>query len=577
MIRTPLRARFTCGALLLRRVAYALSSAISIPLSPLHAQRVLGTLDDATVVPRGSIRVAAGISFSRADERFALGRPGGAPRGTKEPSGAGLSFDTLGPNAIEAIAPLAPPLRSLSGQSALSLSLGALGVAMNRDVRTVPFSMEAGLTSRLTLGVLVPYVFVRNDVAVLPGTGGNLGFNPAVSLAAARARNGTVLAQLNGASTRLRAQLAACQSDPSGAGCAALNANRQTALALLSQADAAALDLAAVYGTATGAGSRFAPVVGSALEQAIFARLGAFNTSYRTLLGLPIDSALVVARPVGAARLTLNDVTAILSDSAFGIAAAPLESAEHGHLGDVEVGAKVLLYDGFHARASQRLARVSGMKARIAVGAAYRFANGLTAAPNSFADVGTGDGSPDIEARGYVDLVVGNRFWQSAVVRYGVPRTVTPAVRIGDPSTPSFPALYRAQRVTRTAGPYLEAELSPRLVLNDFFAVAGHYRYRRTDADRYTGVFTVTDLSGNTRTLDAASLGAFTNTEEHRAGIAFSYSTVAAYAGRRSGAPLEFTLLLARVVSGAGVVDASTAALTARWYHRVFGPNNLRR
>jgi hypothetical protein len=551
--------------------------ALSLPLSTLQPQRVLGALDDATVVPRGSVRVAVGISFSRADDRFSPGGIARAVRGTQEPLGASLSFDSLGPSAIEALAPVAAPLRSLSGQSALSLSLGALAVRMNRDVRTIPFSLEAGLTSRLTISALVPYVLVRNDVVAVPGGGGNVGLNPATSVVAARTRNGTVLTQLNGASTRLRAQLAACESDPSGAGCAALNANRQAALALLSQADIAALDLAAVYGTASGAGARFAPVVGSALEQAIFARLGAFNTSYQTFLGLPVDSVLIAARPVGATRLTLNDHSAILSDSAFGIAAAPLGSVEHGHVGDMEIAAKFLLYDGFNATTSRRLARGTGVKARVALAAAYRFANGTTAAPDNFADLGTGDGSPDVEGRAFVDLVVGNRYWQSIVVRYGVPFTVRLPTRIDDPSTRSFPGFYRRQEVWRTPGPYVEAELSPRLVLNDFFAVAGNYRYRRSDADQYSGVFTVTDLSGNQRTLDAAPLGAFSATEEHRAGLALSYSTLAAYASRRSFAPLELTLLLTRAVGGAGVPAASTVTLNARWYHKLFGPNNLRR
>jgi hypothetical protein len=252
-----------------------------------------------------------------------------------------------------------------------------------------------------------------------------------------------------------------------------------------------------------------------------------------------------------------------------------LGSVEHGHVGDIEVAVKFLLYDGFHAVTSRRLARVQGVVARVAVGAAYRFANGTTAAPSNFADLGTGDGSPDIEARGFVDLVVGNRFWQSAVVRYGVPSAATRTVRVPDLNTPSIPALYRTQQVTRTPGPYMEVELSPRLVLNDYFAVAGNYRYRRSDADKYTGAFTVTDLSGNTRTLDATSLGAFTETWENRAGIALSYSTVAPYATRRSGAPVELTLLLSRALRGAVVPDAAIVSLSARWYTKIFGPNNL--
>lgn len=562
-------------ALRVRRVLLVL--ALLVPLSTVQPQRVLGALDDATVVPRGSVRVGVGISLSRADERFSSGALSRAPRGTREPLGAGLSFDSLGPSAIDALTPVAAPLRSLSGQSALGLSLGALAVHMNRDVRTIPFSVEAGLTSRLTIGALIPYVLVRNDVAAVPGGGGNMGLNPALSVVGARTRNGSVLAQLNGASTRLRAQLAVCESDPSGAGCAALNANRQAALALLSQADGAALDLAAVYGTATGAGSRFAPVVGSALEQAIFARLGVFNASYQTFLGLPADSVLIAARPVGATRLTLNDLSAILSDSAFGIAAAPLSSVEHGHVGDIELAAKFLLYDGFNGSTSRRLARGTGVRARVALAAAYRLATGSTAAADNFTDLGTGDGSPDVEGRAFVDLVVGNRYWQSLVVRYGVPFTVRLPSRIHDPNTPSFPGFHRMQQVWRTPGRYMEAELSPRLVLNDFFAVAGNYRYRRSDADKYSGVFTVTDVNGDQHTIDAASLGAFSATEEHRAGVALSYSTVATYASRRSGAPLELTLLLTRAVGGAGVPAATTVTLNARWYHKLFGPNNLRR
>ncbi len=548
----------------------------AFPIEVAQAQRVLTSLDDATVVPRGSVRVGIGVSFSRADKRFASGRPGGAARGERESLGGDFALDSLAPGAGETISTLTPTLRSLSGQTALSLSLGALGIGINRDVRTIPFTMDVGLTSRVTLGVLVPYVLVRNDVAVVPGAGGNLGLNPATDLTAARTRNGTVLAQMTSASSRLRAQLAACQSDPSGAGCGVLNANRPAAIAFLTQMAAAAADLATVYGTASAAGARFAPIVGSSLEQSIFARLSAFNVVYQSFLSLPAESLLVTARPVGATRLTLNDVGSILSDSAFGIAAGPIASTEHGHVGDIEVGGKVLLYDGFAASTSRRLARNSGVKLRLAVGAAYRFATGTTAAPSNFTDIGTGDGTADIEARGYLDLVVGNIFWQSAVVRYGIPMSDTVTMRIPDPAAPFFPAAYREQLVNREPGKYIEAEWNPRLVLNDFFAVAGQYRYRRKDVDVFSGTFNVTDPSGNPVTLDAATLGPFSDIEEHRAGLALSYSTVAAYA-RRSGAPLELTLLLTRVVRGAGVPAATNVTLSARWYHKLFGPSNLRR
>ena len=572
----------TRGSCLAFRASRALAGWLAVwliatlPIEVARAQRVLTSLDDATVVPRGSVRVGFGLSFSRADKRFASGRPGGAARGERESLGGDFPLDSLAPGAGETIGLLAPTLRALSGQTALSLSLGALGIGINRDVRTIPFTLDVGLTSRLTVGVLVPYVLVRNDVAVIPGAGGNLGLNPAASLTAARTRNGTVLTQMNAAATRLRNQLAACESDPSGAGCGVINANRQAALAFLTQVDAATADLATVYGTATAAGARFAPVVGSSLEQSIFARLSAFNVVYQNFLSLPAESLLVTARPVGATRLTLNDVGAILSDSSLGLGAAQIGSTEHGHVGDIEVGGKVLLYDGFAASTTRRLARNSGVKLRLAVGAAYRFATGTTAAPSNFTDIGTGDGIADIEARGYFDLIVGNTFWQSLVVRYGLPLSDTVTLRIPDPSAPFLPAAFREQVVFREPGQYIEAEWNPRLVLNDFFAVAGQYRYRYKDVDSFTGTFNVTDASGNPITLDATTLGPFSDAEEHRAGIALSYSTVAAYA-RRSGAPLEMTLLVTRVVRGAGVPATNTVALTARWYTKIFGPNNLRR
>jgi hypothetical protein len=553
-----------------------LALSVSLPFGSARSQRVLGAIEDATVVPRGSFRVSVGIGFSRADARFASGHPGGERRGEREPLGASLSFDTLGATAVERLSPLAQPLRSLSEQPALSLSLGALGVVLDRDVRTIPLTLEAGLTSRLTVAAFIPYHFVRHDVAMIPGAG-NLGMNPAATVAAARTRNGAVISQIFAASARLRGRLAACEANPSGSGCGSLLANRQQALEFLTQADAAAAQLLAVYGDANSPGSPFAPVAGSTLEQAIFARLTAFNASYQSFLALPVDSALIAARPVGATRLTLNDVNRILTDSSTGILALPLESVEHGHVGDIELSAKFLLYDGFANLTSRRLARVDGVKARLAVGGAYRFASGMTAAPNSFADLGTGDGTPDIELRGYLDVVIGNRFWWSSVVRYGLPRSDTVTLRIPDTTALGFPAAYRQHNVTRTRGKYLEAEWSPRLVLNDFFGVAGFYRYRSTERDDYSGTFSVTDLGGQPRTLDAAALGAFTDTEEHRAGVALSYSTVAGYAARRSGVPLDVTLLLTRVVRGAGVPGDTQAAVAVRWYHKLFGPNNLRR
>lgn len=548
-----------------------------IPGSVLRGQRVLGALEDATVAPRGTFRVSAGISFSRADDRFAPGYPGRTARGEREALGAGLTFDALDASVFDALTPLNAPLRSLSGQTAVDASLGALVVTMQQDVRTIPFRVDAGLTSRISVGALLPFVFVRNDVVAQPLGGGNVGLNPALSLAVARNTNGAVLSQLTAANSRLRGLLTACAADPTAPGCAPINANRPAAETFLSQSEAAASDIKKVYGDASAAGSRFAPIAGSALEAAIFARLTAFNTLFQSFFALPVDSVLVAARPVGAPRLSLGDLNTLLSDPALGISAAPLESVEHGHLGDIELGIKVLLFDGFGTRPTLRLSQKPGVRARLAVGAAYRMANGMLAAPNNFVDLGTGDGAPDFEGRGYFDLILGSRFWWSAVVRVGIPREAEMLARVAPPESTAFPPASREQLVTFTPGKYLEAEWSPRLVLNDFFGLAGHYRYRRADPTEYRGSFSSTDESGNPVVLDAATLGAFSGSEEHRAGVALTYSTLAAYAERRSGLPLELTLTYSKVIRGANIPDASIATITARWYHKVFGTNQLRR
>jgi hypothetical protein len=561
----------------LQRAGALLCFLTIVPGTALQSQRVLGALDDATVAPRGTFRVSAGISFSRADDRFASGLPGRTPRGEREPLGAGLTFDALDGSAFEALGPLNAPLRSLSGQSAVNASLGALAVTMQQDVRTIPFRVDAGLTSRITVGALLPFVFVRNDVVANPLGGGNVGLNPALSLAVARTANGAALSQLTAATARLRGLLAACAADPSAPGCAPINANRPAAETFLAQSEAAATDLKTIYGDATAAGSRFAPVAGSALESAIFARLTAFNTLFQSFFSLPADSVLLAARPVGASRLSSGDLNTLLSDPAFGISAAPLESVEHGHLGDIEFGVKVLLFDGFGTRPTERLARARGVRARLAVGAAYRMGNGMLAAANNFVDLGTGDGAPDLEGRGYLDLILGSRLWWSAVVRVGLPREAEMLARVAPPESSAFPPAFREQLVTFTPGRYFEAEWSPRLILNDFFGLAGTYRYRRSDPTEYRGSFSSTDERGNAVTLDAATLGAFSGSEEHRAGLALTYSTVAAYAERRSGIPLELTLTYTRAVRGGNVPDASAATITARWYHKVFGANQLRR
>ena len=84
-------------------------AALATLASPAAAQRVLGPWEDATIAPRGMLRVEIATEWSRANERFR--RSGSAV----EPLGGDFTSDSLGPARIDALRGLRPQLELLSG------------------------------------------------------------------------------------------------------------------------------------------------------------------------------------------------------------------------------------------------------------------------------------------------------------------------------------------------------------------------------------------------------------------------------------------------------------------------------
>lgn len=534
---------------------------------------MLGPFPDATVLPRGVLRVGIEPTWWHATHRFSAGLAG-RPEGSREPLGADFDRDSITPALFEPLRAVAGTLASITGNASLPLTLGRLQVAFDASAVQTPITFEYGVTRRLTLGVMVPYISTRNEVFANPNpsrAGGTMGVNPSLTFAGARAQNAGVVNQLAAAANALRGRLATCagSSDPS---CAAINANRAGAEQLAGTADGVAQGIATVYGTQAGEGSRFSPVANSPVQAAVAGRLAALATSFAGFLGPPTaGTSWIDARPVGAAPIALDDFRTIVADETFGIAALPFSTVEIKKIGDVEVGAKLLLLDSFGGAIPQRIAP-GGVKYRLSVGGVYRLGTGQLESADDLNDIGTGDGQNDVEGSLFADLLFGSRVWLSAVARYGVQQADVQPRRI--PSVPGepFPGLYRRQTVARDLGDYVAAELTPRYAVTEAVLVSGSYRYYSKPEDAYTGTFQAQDIDGRDVTVDASLLDAGTARTEQRLLGAITYSTMAAWYRGGASIPLEVSYTLGRTIAGSGNVPQSvTHAIGLRVYARLFG------
>lgn len=511
-------------------------------------------------------RIGVQPTWGTATERF--GDSGSQPLAS--------TFDRLSLDdaSLEPLRAAAATLRAITSSPTLPVSLGRLQVVFDQSSVTTPITLEYGATRRLMLGVTAPYVQTRNEVYANPNPGrneGTMGINPAFAFAGARTANGTVVSQLAEAATTLSARLAACQGSTAPS-CSAINADRNGAMQLAAAANSVAQGIASVYGTATVNGARYAPVERSAVHNAVDARLTALSTALNGFLGAPSGRpAWVAARPVGAPLVGYADFTRIVTEADLGVGALPFETVEIRQLGDVELSAKLLLFDGLGGAVPQRVTP-AGFRMRLAAGAVYRLGTGTPDDPDDFTDLPTGDGQNDIEGQLFVDLLFGRRFWGSAVARYGYQMADEQFRRI--PSAPGepFPALYRRQSVSRDLGDFVSLELTPRWALGDAVLVSGGYAYYRKAEDSHGGTFATLDLEGAPTTIDASALDAGSGVTYQRVLGALTYSTMSAYYEGRASLPLEVSYTLGRTVAGSGNVAATTShALGLRIYARLFG------
>jgi hypothetical protein len=544
---------------------------IAVFAPPARAQRVLGIGDDALVLPKGVFRFRTVGQWTWFNERYGMDTPG-RPNGALEPLGIDFTLDTIGVKQFPNLASLQAGLQQLTGNPNWNATLGNTVVNLRDHVGAFPFVFELGLSKKFSIGIQVPYVSTHTATYFnvnTSGTQGNLGFNPAAfGVAPAIAQDADFNTKFATAAATLQGALDACAANPAASpNCPALNANRANANSLIANSTAFAGGANQIYTT-----SPFVPIVGSDAQLAIEARVAAFRTLYGQF-GVAIDPNL--KGPFASqSRLTLRDAQLILTDSRFGISASPLESTGHSHVGDIDIGGKFSVFDSFGGSTESRMSP-HGLNFRTAIGGIFRIPSGQIESPDNFVDLGTGRGAKAVEGRWFSDILVGSHFWQSVVLRINKPFADDQEMRIIDLPNEELAPAYRKQTVHRALGTAFEFETSPRIVVNDFFAVSGQYVYRHKAQDHYTGTFTIpaavtgfSDLN-----IDASTLDLETETTEHRLGGGVSFSNLYSFEQGKAKLPFEVTYLHWQTVKGAGGNQPKffTDQVQVRLYARLFG------
>ncbi len=528
-----------------------------------NAQRVLGVGADATVLPRGGVRVSAQASWASYNEMY-------GPGGKLEALGAPLSSDSLGARQLEVLVPLRTSLRELAAQPTAEVSLGPARTDFAAHIARTALVIDFGLTSRVMLTATVPYEHTTSEVVFdvnprnIKSNPANVGLNPGLApTGTAAAQNRRVVDSLVRAAQELTTRLTACGAASTDPVCS----DRARVQILVNEARTFAAGVSTTYGTGadTARGEAFVPLAGSTLQTAIATRLTALNASFKTYI--PTLAAWESPSP---AQLPISAVQANEYISTV-LGTAPLGLVERSHLGDIEVGAKVLLFDSFGGLSRARSGeRTKGL--RLAVGGLARLGTGQVDKPNELVDVGTGDGQTDVEGNGALDMVFGRRLWASVVARIGVQLQDELPLRIPDVPRNPFTAEYREQTVTRDLGDYMELEASPRYVYNEYISLSLHWRYRRKAEDKYTGTFTVDGPEGVPVVLDASILGVGTEQTEQRIGGGASFSTLSAFDRGRARLPVEIQIVHWQTMSGSGYVPKQfNTQISLRYYTRLFG------
>ena len=501
-------------------------------VAPARAQTVEGIL-----APAGHLRLQVAPTWQLWDRRFGLREGAFGPIEEEEPLGFDLEHEPL-----LRFPALEQGLREALGDPGLELVLGSARAEITREQTTVSLGAALGVSDWLTVGVEVPLVETRTEIAFdFRALGGaDLGLAPtAQSIDAFRA-------SLLGSQAALRARRE--EQCPGGPDCTVLTElldRYQPFAATLHDAYDAPVFLTSSSDAAADLEQKLAEFRMEAAERAP----GVTMPGAAPLADAPLNETqlvqLLTTHPSGPRLFTPLQTNR-----------APFQ------IGDVEVSAAVRLLEGAFrdsASAPVRLRYVVG------VGALVRLPTGTIDDPDVPLDLSRADGQLDVEARGFADLRWG-RFGIKMGIRRGFPRGTTLIRRVAPPEIVMAP-LETRRTVRWTPGGYLELEASPRWHLTDELALGVHVRRFTKDADEFEETVAALPIeslpSFPTDVLERETEATLT---ELGAGLAFS--TLVSWREGRAGLPVEVRLTVRRAVAGSG--GATPAALRLEAGGQVF-------
>lgn len=539
-------------------MAAAMLGAIAVRPSVGRAQAVAGVGEDAIPLPKGGYRWLISGLWNDWDAVYGAN---GSSRST--PLRGALAQPAVGVAMFPILAPAEAGVRALTGQSTFALSLGSLDAAGEVRQSIAPLGLSYGISRRLSVRVLVPYVESRDVASLLlnrVGSTANVGVNPAfggASGASARSANGAVVSQIDVARNRLSTELARC-ANSTAMNCDAVRSNAAAALALLARAAATRNAIVSVYGDATRGGAPVVPINGGASQTAVRATIATLRTDFSAFGIAGIQDG---ASPAGATNVYgPGALTQIVTDSAWKLGYRRLGNTRRAGIGDIDLTASFLLFDSFAADQPRRL--LSGERGvRSMLTGGWRFGTAGADRTEDAFDVPIGEGANAVLLRSTTDVVFSRSLWLSATVRSVTPLVdnVTAVLPFGSGVT-AFDNV-AAGAASRALGTRIDIELAPRYAIGQFFGLSGAYLLRRWGADSYRSIDGTTnaswpsDYAVPSRTMTAAAVGA-------------SFSTLASYVRGRSRWPAEIIYTHSFPISGSGgVVPAmSTDRLELRVY-----------
>jgi hypothetical protein len=517
------------ASLLIVAVSVAARASAQLPPAPLP----LSNTEDARTLPKGTVLFRALNAWTRFDEVYDAAADSAHHL---HPLGDAFSASQLGVRQFPGLAAAENALRTLTGDPNLSLNLGQTFATANTRTVTTPFTLQYGVTDRLTIGAMVPVVQTHSTVFVElnprrlgANTGANVGprqQNPNLDV---------LLGQLSTARTDLQTFIDNCTT---ATGCS--DAQRQAAMDL----QASVVSDSTAVGVLYGAASRFSPL-GSA-QTTILNQLDNLESTVGSITGKTYSFDPPTGAAAPAALLQLQQLATAIP----GVAFDSLGSPDRIGIGDVEVSARFKLLDGFADT-------TRGLKLRATLLGVFRLGTGRPPTGTVPFEVGTGTGQTSADGGALIDVRFSRRLMATLGAQYTSYFTSSDVARVPNSDYALFPLDVPIAGSWRE-GDALQVEATPRISLTDYLTFFGAYTLRHQAASKYTSP-------------DAPIPPLFSATTEQRAGLGFGYSTVSRYAQGRSSVPMELSLthLETLTASGGLVPKYSRDQIELRIYYRL--------